>query len=181
MKTEILNILTNILTNIQDYFTLGIIIFIIVNLINVMLSTMKSILTIKSTRIVASLFNALSYGFYALIIKSMANYDITSVVIITIVANLVGVYSSMWILDKFKKDKLWKVTVIPQKQDTNGLRKNLLSYELGFNEYPIITKYGNTIAFDIFTNSQKESATLKGILSFYENVKYHIAEIGKGL
>lgn len=165
----------------NEYLTIGILIFFVINLVNVILSTMKSILTIKSTRLIASVINALSYGFYALIIKSMASYEMEVVVIITIIANLIGVYSSMWLLDKFKKDKLWKITVIPQSEDVKGLRQNLINYDLGFNQYPINTKYGQTIAFDIFTSNQKESATLKGVLSLYENVRYHIAELGKQL
>lgn len=165
----------------MQYVTIGTLIFFGLNLVNVMLCTMKSILTIKSTKLVASLINAITFGFYALVIKSMGNYDLVVIVFCTIIANLIGVYASMWILDKFEKDKLWKVTVVPMNRDVKGLRQNLLNYELGFNEYPIVTKYGNTIAFDIFTNDQKESAILKSVLDLYDGVKYHIAELGKGL
>lgn len=177
MKAEILNIIGMM----QDYITLGLVVFVIVNLINVMLSTMKSILTVKSTRVVATLINAVSYGFYALMVKQMANYDVATVVTVTILANLIGVYSSMWLLDKFKKDKLWKVTVIPQSEDVVNVRGSLIHKGLGFNEYKVFTKYGETIGFDIFTNNQTESATLREILNNYVNVKYHVLEIGKGL
>lgn len=166
---------------IQDYVSLGLVVFVVVNLINVMLSTMKSILTVKSTRVVATLINAVAYGFYALIVKQMANYDVATVVTVTILANLIGVYSSMWLLDKFKKDKLWKVTVIPQSEDVVNVRGSLIHKGLGFNEYKVFTKYGETIGFDIFTNNQTESATLREILNNYANVKYHVLEIGKGL
>lgn len=166
---------------VMQYLTIGTLIFFGLNLVNVMLCTMKSILTIKSTKLVASLINAITFGFYALVIKSMGNYDLIVIVSCTIVANLIGVYASMWILDKFEKDKVWKVTVIPQDFDVVELRDWLIRKELGFNEYPIITKYGNTVGFDIFTNDQKESATLKEILDRFEKVKYHIAELGKGL
>ena len=177
MKIEILNIIEMV----QDYVTLGLVVFVIVNLVNVILSTMKSILTIKSTRAVASLINALSYGFYALIVKQMANYDIAIVVTVTILANLIGVYTSMWLLDKFKKDKLLKVTVIPHATDVIKMRELLIQNGLGFNEYKIFAKYGETSGFDIFSNSQIESATLRTILNSFGSVKYHILEIGKGL
>lgn len=176
MRLEILNALANV----QDYFTLGLIMFIGINLINVILSTMKSIMTIKSTRLVATLINAISYGFYALIVKSMASYDTTTIVIVTILANLIGVYFSMWLLDKFKKDKLWKVTVIAINDNYWQIKNALLDGGLSFNTYPINTKYGDTTAFDIFAGTQKESLLLKEILKPFK-VKYHIVEIGKGL
>jgi uncharacterized protein YebE (UPF0316 family) len=177
MRAELLMMINAV----QDYVSLGLIIFVVVNLINVMLSTMKSILTVKSTRLVATLINAVSYGFYALIVKQMADYDITTVVVVTIVANLIGVYSSMWILDKFKKDKLWKVTVITQTEDAERFKADLITNELSFNELPIMTKYGKTTAFDIFSSSQLESAVLREVLRPYEKVKYHVLEVGKGL
>lgn len=166
---------------VMQYLTIGTLIFFGLNLVNVMLCTMKSILTIKSTKLVASLINAITFGFYALVIKSMGNYDLVVIVACTIVANLIGVYASMWILDKFEKDKVWKVTVIPQAKDIIDLQAKLIIFGLGFNKIPITTKYGETMAFDIFTNNQKESVTLKDILNDYEKIKYHIAELGKGL
>jgi uncharacterized protein YebE (UPF0316 family) len=176
MKAEFLTIVNMI----QDYVTLGLVIFIIVNLINVMLSTMKSILTVKSTRLVATLINAVSYGFYALIVKQMADYDITTVVVVTIVANLIGVYSSMWILDKFKKDKLWKITIVTSKLSADLIALALARNEIGFNQYDIKTKYGDSVALDIFSESQETSVIIKRIIGDY-SVKYHVIEVGKGL
>lgn len=165
----------------NQYLTYGILVFFIVNLINVMLSTVKSIWTVKATRIMATLINAGSYGFYAMIVRSMGSYQMEVVVVVTIISNLIGVYFSMWLLDKFKKDKLWKVTIIMPKHDVVDFRHELLDLNLGFNEYPVNTKMGDTKGFDVFTKNQKDSKNLRDALAKYPQVRYHIAEIGKQL
>lgn len=158
-----------------------IIIFFIITFINVLLSTTKSILTVKSSRGVAALINAISYGFYAMVVKQMANVSTEIVIIATVICNLIGVYFSMWLLDKFKKAVLWKITVIPEIENFGTIRKELIENNLGFNEYPIITKYGDQMGLDIFSKDQKESKRIKEILNNGGKVKYHILEIGKQL
>lgn len=158
-----------------------IIMFFIITFINVLLSTTKSILTVKSSRGVAALINAISYGFYAMVVKQMANVSTEIVIVATVICNLIGVYFSMWLLDKFKKAVLWKITVIPEMENFGTIRRELVENGLGFNEYPIITKYGEQMGLDIFSKDQKESKTIKEILNSNGRVKYHILEIGKQL
>lgn len=159
----------------------AIVIFFIITLINVMLSTTKSILTIKASRSTAALINAVAYGFYAMVVKQMATVDLTTVVIITVICNLLGVYFSMWILDKFKSDVLWKITAIPEVSKLNDIKEKLIAENLGFNEYQVNTKYGNQKALDIFSQTQKDSKKIKEILHSGGKIKYHISEIGNQL
>ena len=86
-----------------QYLTISTLIFFLLNLINVMLSTVKSVLTVKASRLIATLINALAYGYYTIIIKQISNSSIEMVVTVTIITNLIGVYTSLWLLDKFKK------------------------------------------------------------------------------
>lgn len=158
-----------------------VIIFAIITLINVVLSTAKSILTVKASRKVAALINSISYGFYAMVVKQMATVNLETVVIITILANLVGVYFSMWMLDKFRKDVFWKITIIPETKHFDNIRKSLVENKLGFNEYEVNTRYGNQKALDVFSENTQASKKIKEILSENGNVKYHISEIGNQL
>lgn len=157
-----------------------IIIFSIMTLVNVILGTAKSILTIKASRGTAAIINAIAYGFYAMVIKQMVAVDLNTVLVVTVLANLVGVYFSMWLLDKFKKDVFWKVTVIPENSQFKRIRRELVENGLGFNEYKIYTKYGEQMALDIFSANQLASSQIKKILS-EGKVKYHIQEIGNQL
>lgn len=159
----------------------AIIIFFIITLINVILSTVKSILTVKASRGIATLINAITYGFYAVVVKQMTTVDTTTVVIATVICNLIGVYFSMWLLDKFKRDVLWKITMIPKVDNADRLREQLIQNGLGFNVYPINTKYGSQTAFDVFSESQEESRVVKNILQEIGTIKYHILEIDKQL
>ena len=158
-----------------------IIVFSIITLINVILSTAKSILTVKSSRKVAAWINAISYGFYAMVVKQMSTVSVEVVVIVTVIANLIGVYFSMWLLDKFKKDVFWKITIIPENSAFQSIRKELVENELGFNEYEVNTKYGDQKALDVFSENQESSKKIKEILKRNGRVKYHISEIGTQL
>ena len=75
-----------------------VIVFFCCSLVNVMLSTVKSILTVRSTKNVAAVINAITYGFYAIVVKQLAELSVPVTVIVTIITNLIGVYISMWIL-----------------------------------------------------------------------------------
>lgn len=163
----------------RDKMNSTIIFFTAITLINVILSTVKSVLTIRSTREVAALINAISYGFYAMVVKQMATVSTEIVVIATVFCNLIGVYFSMWLLDKFKKDVSWKITVIPQAKDFTKVKDDLVYNKIGFNEYEISTKYGQQKALDIFSESKLESSIVKNILAQAEKTKYHIIEIGQ--
>lgn len=158
----------------------AVIMFATMTLINVILGTAKSILTIKASRVTAAIVNAIAYGFYAMVIKQMVSFDLNIVLTVTILANLIGVYFSMWLLDKFKKDVFWKITVIPENSQFKRVRKELVENGLGFNEYKINTKYGEQMALDIFSANQSTSSKIKKILS-EGKIKYHIQEIGNQL
>lgn len=159
----------------------AVVIFIIITLVNVVLSTVKSILTVKASRGVATLINAIAYGFYTLVVKQMASVSTEIVVTATVICNLIGVYFSMWLLDKFKKDVLWKITVIPESNKFSVMKDELVKNNLGFNAYEISTKYGEQMALDIFSESQETSKSVKDIISKNGRAKYHILPISNQL
>ena len=86
-------------------------IFALCTLLNVVLATIKSVMTIKGTKISAAFWNAMSFGLYSYIVILTATADLTTLekVIITIVCNLIGVYGVKWVEEKMRKDKMWKI------------------------------------------------------------------------
>ena len=154
-----------------------IIIFTVCSLVNVILSTMKTILTVRSTKVVASIINAITYGFYAIVVKQLASLDLTVTVIVTIATNLLGVYLSMWIMDKMKKDCLWKISVTTKDK---SIVKKIENFDIEYTMSPIQYKKETYYSIEIFSKNQKDSSIIKNILNEYK-VKYNVTEITKTL
>ena len=89
----------------------AILIFALATIINVTLSTIRSICTIKCGKWLSALSNAVCYGFYPLIVMLTANgtVDIIINMCITAVANFVCVWLIKFVEEKARKDKMWKI------------------------------------------------------------------------
>ena len=155
----------------------AIIIFTVCSLVNVILSTMKTILTVRSTKVVASVINAVTYGFYAIVVKQLASLDLTVTVIVTIATNLIGVYLSMWLMDKMKKDCLWKISITTKDK---SIVKKIENFDIEYTLSPIQYKKETYYSIEIFSKNQKDSTIIKNILNEYK-VKYNVTEITKTL
>lgn len=148
------------------------IIFVALSIVNVVFSTIKSIVTIKSGPWVASIVSALYYGYYNIVlIYTVADFPLWQKVAVTAGCNLVGVFIVKYGEVKARKDKLWKVeaTISPMRFDT--LIKKLKEYDLSFN-YIDVGKY---VIFNIYCATQAESAKVKTLLNVVE-AKYFVAE-----
>ena len=87
-----------------------IILFTILTIVNVIFSTIKSIVTIKSSPFIASVVSALYYGYYNIVlIYTVADFPLWQKVVITSVCNLVGVFIVKYGEMKSRKTKLWKI------------------------------------------------------------------------
>lgn len=151
------------------------IIFFICSLINVMLSTLKTILTVKASKGVATIINAITYGFYAIVVKQLASLDLITTVTVTIITNIIGVYVSMWLLERTKKDCLWKISVTTKD---NTLVEKLEKFSISYVMNPVQYKKQTYYNIDVFNENQKDSSIIENILKEYK-VKYNITEINK--
>ena len=146
-----------------------ILIFCICSLINVILSTLKSLLMINTGKKEAIIINAVCYGFYTLVVKQLTAVNYLTAVIVTVLANIVGVWLSYLIMDKFfKKEKIWRITAtLKNENDYNECCKLLKRYNIGYN------RVSDLYCLDIYSNSCKESDIIKRILNNF-NHKYFI-------
>ena len=89
----------------------AIIFFALMTIINVTLSTIRSLCTIKGGKWLSATTNAICYGFYPLIVMLTAKgtVDIVVNMIITAVVNFVCVWLIKFVEEKARKDKMWKV------------------------------------------------------------------------
>ena len=152
--------------------------FFVCQLINVALNTLKTIIMHKEEKISSSLINALTYGFYAIIVVMTAsNLPLWITIIITIVTNLIGVYTSMLILEKIQKDRLWEI-VATVGDENNKMSPDLLAIDLkeeniAFNRTPTSKEY--EYVFHIYSYSKKESIAIKKML-WEVSAKYIVHE-----
>ena len=162
---------------IQMSMTAYIITFVICQFINVALNTAKTIIMHKEEKISSSIINAITYGFYAIIVVMTASaLPLWVTIVITIVTNLIGVYGSMWLLERFKKDSLWEIVATVGNLDNEKyyliamFSKEDVSYNcIATDNNP------NDYIFHIYSKSQKESAYIKKQLD-YCNAKYIVHE-----
>ena len=82
-----------------------IIIYFLISLINVILHIVRSILVIKSSKIIASLANCICYTFSAIVIKFIAEVDLYIIITVQASTNFIGCYIAMILSDYILKLK----------------------------------------------------------------------------
>lgn len=77
--------------------------YILISFVNVVLHIGRSILVIKSTKLGASLANCVCYTFSAVVVKFIAETDLTTAIIVQATTNFLGCYIAMWLCEKILK------------------------------------------------------------------------------
>lgn len=148
------------------------VIFFVCQLINVILSTIKNVVTIKGTKITASVFSAVNYAVNTIILKTIADVPLWVAVIVSATCNLIGVYLGLWITEKLRKEQLWKITVTVPADKMSDFKKELCENEIDFITYE--TSWKDYKVIDIFSKHKATSKKVKSIFSRYD-VKYTIS------
>jgi hypothetical protein len=149
-------------------------IFLVLQLVNVILSTIRSILTIKGGKLVASFINAGYFAFYTIVlIYTVADFPLWVKVAITFGTNLIGVFIVKLIEQKMRKDRLWKIegTADYNTVNTENLINELTCNDISFN-YIDIEKY---MIVNCYCETQTDSKIVKELFDRY-NVKYFASE-----
>ena len=141
-----------------------ILLFIILQVVNVILSTIKSIVLIKGSKWGSIIANTIYFGVYAAVLKQISAIDnLFLLVIITMLANFFGTWAGIAITEKLRKADLWTIKAIIKtdclkefKQALNESGVMYISYQTTWDEYS---------AVDIFSESRGQSETVKPILT----------------
>ena len=148
-------------------------IFIGLNIANVIIQTIKSIATVKCGKGVAALVNAVAYGLYTIVtVYLMCEPSLGLKALVVALCNLIGVYVVKWAEEKARKDKLWKVEATVLRGYTQSLRSELDRADIPHNYLENVGKY---TLFNIFCATQAQSAKAKEIMAKYE-AKYFVSE-----
>ena len=151
-----------------------ILIFSLLQFANVIFSTIRSILTIKGSKMTATISNALYFGYYTIVLVYMvADFPLWIKVLTTTLTNFVGVYLVKLFEERKKKDRIWKIestvdTETLAKIDAAGVTSRVSS-----NSFPIsVDEYVLTF----YCYSQKESEIVIDTLKNKYNAKFFVTE-----
>lgn len=148
-------------------------VFLALNVVNVVIQTVKSIVTVNGSKMSAAVINAVTFFIYTFCVVYM-NADGLGLVwkaLIIGVINFVGVFVVKLIEEKSRKDKLWKVEATVPREVALDLVRKLKANDLPYN-YVDINKY---YLFNVYCATQAQSAKVKEVLNSY-NAKYFVSE-----
>ena len=145
------------------------ILFIALNIVNVIVQTIKSLATVKGGKITASVVNAVAYGLYTIVtVYMLCELPLFWKAGIVALCNLVGVFVVKWIEEKARKDKLWKIEATFDKEYLDTIHN-----AVGISHSYI--DIGSKVIFNFYAENQRQSAIIKDIVQKY-NGKYFVSE-----
>ena len=150
----------------------GIILFALIQIVNVVLSTVRSILTVNGSKLTASLVSSISYTIGAVTTKLLTEQAFDVVIIVTFFTNLFGVYLAKLILEKTKKEKIWTVSATLRTENKDEVESELRKRGVQFTLCPA---YNDRFLINIFSYSRGESAIVKEIMN-KNGTKFTITE-----
>ena len=137
------------------------VIFIVLNIVNVIMQTIKSIATVKCGKGVAAIVNAVTFALYTVVtVYMMCELPLMWKAGIVGACNLIGVFVVKWLEEVARKDKLWKVEMTVRNHKTETLHRELEEFNIPHN---YIENVGNYTVFNIYCATQRESAFVKEV------------------
>ena len=148
-------------------------VFVGLSIVNVVFSTIRSIVTINGNKIAASLISGGYFAFYnVMMIYTVADFPMWQKCVITFVCNVVGVFLVKWGEEKARKDKLWKVEATIPTKYTETVDYNLDNHFVPHSYVKLSDKH---TVFYCYCATQNDSRIVKKILDNYE-AKYFVSE-----
>lgn len=150
-------------------------VFIVLNVVNVIIQTVKSIVTVNGGKMSAAIINAVTYAIYTVVVVFMTAEGLGIVwkAVIIGIANFGGVYVVKLIEEKGRKDKLWRIeaTFAHKENFIHNLKVWAEINHIAIN-YIDIEKY---YIVNFYAPTQKESAVIKEFVTRF-NGKYFVSE-----
>lgn len=139
--------------------------FIIINVVNVVLQTIKSLLTTKGNKWAAAVGNALAYGLYTVLLVYM-NCDLSLMAKVFIVGgcNFIGVFVVKFVEEKLQKDRLWEVRLTIKAENGASLDDELTDQNISHN-FQIIDRWA---VFNCYCPTKKESHIVRETAKRYD-------------
>ena len=143
--------------------------FIILNIVNVILQTIKSIATVKCGKWAAALVNATAYGLYTIVlVYTNCELNLWAKVAVVAGANMIGVYVVKVLEEKMRKDRLWRIEATFKGKVADVVDLVTIPH----SRIDLATGYS---VFTFYCATQAESANIRGFIEKYDG-KYFASE-----
>lgn len=151
--------------------------FVVLNIVNVILQTVKALATNKGGKWSAAISNAVSYGVYTILLVYMT-CDLTLFTKAAIVAitNLIGVYIVKLFEEKMQKEHLWKIELTVNKEYKDALLQELKDAGIPRNA----TECHKWALFNCYCATKEESRKVREAARKY-GAKFFVTETRKVL
>lgn len=151
-----------------------IVLFIVLNVLNVIIQTVKSIATIKCGKGVAAIVNAVAFGLYTVVVVyTVCDLPLWFKVVVVSVSNLIGVFLVKLFEEKKRKDKMWKFEATAKNRniDFEKLETRLANAQIPCNK---VNADCYTI-YNCYCATQKQS---EKVIKIFEDfgIKYFASE-----
>lgn len=147
--------------------------FILLNIVNVIIQTIKSLATVKCGKTVAAITNAIAYGLYTVVVVYMVcELPLMFKVAVIAICNLVGVFIVKWCEEKARKDKLWKVEFTTHSINLATIDEKLDMCGIPHSYLRLSEKH---TLFNCYCSTQEDSKKVKEMVKDY-NTRYFVTE-----
>lgn len=141
-------------------------VFIVLNVVNVIIQTVKSIVTVNGDKMSAAIINAVTYAIYTVVVVFMTaeGLGILWKAIIIGIANFGGVYVVKLIEEKGRKDKLWLVKITIPTEYFETVKNELTTANIPFTYYDLNKYY----VVDTYCEKQQQTTIVLDICKKYK-------------
>lgn len=152
--------------------------FCTLNVLNVVVQTIRYIVTIKCNKWVAAISNAVAYGWYTVVLVYMTcDLDLWLKVIVVAMANFIGVFTVKACEERTKRDKLWKVEATVETHHADALQAMLNDNHIAYSILSVIGTRSDKkyVVFNIYCPTSTDSRAVRDLLKTV-NAKYFVGE-----
>lgn len=146
------------------------VVFFVLNALNVIIQTINTLCTIKCRKVVAALSNAITYGFYTVVLVYMV-CDLSTIVkaIIVGICNFIGVYVVKLIEERIQKEGLRKVELTVDEKYFSQFSQKLKDLNISHNFIQAIC--GHYVIFNVYCYTKADSKMIKQLVKQF-NAKF---------
>lgn len=145
--------------------------FIVANIVNVIMSTIKTLVTVNANKYVAAVVSAVNYGFNVyIVVLTVCELPLIEKCFVVGFCNLVGVFVVKWVEEKARKEKLWEI-----KLTVPTIHLQEIDVKLDSVPHNYIELSDKHTVFTFYCATKEDTKKVKKIADCYE-AKYFVSE-----